>query len=336
VQVPYQGVTSIAPQGIPNPYIQWEETKKLQFGVDLGFLRDRILLSANYSRNRSSNQLLNYSLPITTGVGSIITNFPATIENTAWEFSANTDNIHSENFKWTSNFNLTIPKNKLVAFPNIQTSTYNSSLIVGQPFTIVKLFPLHGVDPAKGAYLFNDAKGNLTSTPQNPVDATVVINTSPKFYGGLQNTISYKGFELNFLFQFVKQVGTNYALGNMPGKFNINQPDYVLSRWRKPGDVVPIARYSSNFDLFLNKTYATLLSDGVWADASYIRLKNLSLSWQLPKTALQKLHLTNLRLYTQGQNLLTITNYKGLDPENLSTISLPMLRMVTVGIQATL
>jgi hypothetical protein len=116
--------------------------------------------------------------------------------------------------------------------------------------------------------------------------------------------------------------------------FNFNQPDYVLSRWRKPGDVTSIARYNSNFDLYNNNVSAEG-SDVAWGDASYIRLKNLSLSWQLPQAALQKLHLKNLRLYTQGQNLLTITNYKGLDPENLSTSSLPMLRMVTVGIQAT-
>lgn len=335
VQVPYQGVTSIAPVGIPNPYLQWEETKKLQFGLDLGFFKDRILLSANYNRNRSSNQLLSYALPATTGVGSIITNFPATIENTAWEFSVNTDNIHSGNFKWTSNFNLTIPKNKLVSFPNIETSTYNSSLIVGEPFTIVKLYHFMGVDPTTGAYGFSDSKGNLTASPQNPADKTVALNTAPKFYGGLQNSISYKGFELSFLFQFVKQIGTNYAFGFRPGRYNLNQPDYVLSRWRKPGDVTKIQRYNSNFDLFDAYTNVTQ-SDGVWTDASYIRLKNLSLSWQLPKAALQKLHLKDFRLYTQGQNLLTITNYKGLDPENLSTTSLPILRMITVGVQATL
>jgi TonB-linked SusC/RagA family outer membrane protein len=335
IQVPYQEVFSIAPQGIPNPYIQWEETKKLQFGLDLGFFKDRILISANYNRNRSSNQLLSYDLPITTGVGSIITNFPATIENTAWEFSVNTDNIHSGNFKWTSNFNLTIPKNKLVAFPNIETSTYNSSLIVGESFTIVKLYHFMGVDPEKGGYVFSDNKGNLTSIPQNPADKTIALNTSPKFYGGLQNTISYKGFELNFLFQFVKQIGTNYAFGFRPGRFNLNQPDYVLSRWRKPGDVTTIQRYNSNFDLF--SSYTNIMqSDGAWSDASYIRLKNLSMAWQMPQAVVQKLHLKNLRLYTQGQNLLTITNYKGLDPENLSTTSLPMLRVITVGLQITL
>jgi hypothetical protein len=99
---------------------------------------------------------------------------------------------------------------------------------------------------------------------------------------------------------------------------------------------IKVLSFNSNFDLFSSYTNVASISDGVWTDASYIRLKNLSLSWQLPQAALRKLHLTNLRLYTQGQNLLTITNYKGLDPENLSTTSLPMLRMVTVGIQATL
>lgn len=330
VQVPYQGTSSTAPVGIPNPYIQWEETKKIQTGLDLGFFNDRILLTTNYIRNRSSNQLLDYSLPFITGVGRIVTNLPATIENTAWEFSVNTDNVRSGNFKWTSNFNLTIPKNKLVSFPNLETTAYKTIYIIGKPITLVQLYRFMGADPTTGAYVFSDSHGNLTSSPQYPVDATIVRNTAPKLYGGLQNSISYKGFELDFLFQFVKQIGTDYSFGILPGTFNLNQPSYVLSRWRSPGDVTNIQRYNSDYSLF-DSYYNGAGSDAAWADASYIRLKNLSFSWQLPQPLLRKLHLQNLRLYINGQNLLTITKYKGLDPENLSTTSLPMLRVITVG-----
>src|SRR5207244_2033054 len=89
--VPYQGANGLAPNGLPNPFLQWEETRKLQFGLDLGFLKDRILFNSGYFLNRSSNQLLGYALPYVTGFGSINSNFPATVENSGWEFSLNTE-----------------------------------------------------------------------------------------------------------------------------------------------------------------------------------------------------------------------------------------------------
>lgn len=341
--VPYQDVTGLYTADYPNPYLQWEQTRKLQVGLEAGILSDRILLNLTYYHNRSSNQLQSYTLPILTGSTGITINFPATIQNSGWEISLNTTNIQNKNgVNWNSAANLTLPKNKLIAYDNLEQSSLATTYIVGKPFTIVRLFHSSGVDPATGDYRFLDSKGNYTSYPAYPDDATVLINSTPKFYGGIQNNISYKGWSLDFLFQFVKQVAVNYGLGDQPGRFNSsatsfsvrgNQPVSVLDRWQKPGDNRPIQRFSTTL---LFPYYNALNSDGAYSDASYIRLKNLSLSWQFPSSWLQKAKLQQARLFAQGQNLLTFTKYDGLDPESRSSTSIPPLRVWTLGVQIVL
>jgi len=346
VAAAYQGATALAPASLPNPYLQWEETRKLQFGLDLGFFKDRLLLNANYYRNRSSNLLQGYALPILTGFPDIQINFPATIQNTGWEFTINTRNFEGKDFSWSSNINLTVPANKLIAFPNLETSSFASVYVIGQPVTIVKVFHLVGVDPATGLYRFTDKGGNpITPLPNISTDRTTLVNTEPKFYGGFQNNFRYKGFELDVLFQFTKKTAANYLLGTGPGVFfsdNIfgmlaNQPVDVLGRWRKPGDIADFQKFPGAFSspAYTRHVYATL-SDRSLSDASYIRLKNLSLSWQLPEAWRQKVHLQYVRIYVQAQNLLTITDYKGRDPEQPNVIFLPPLRVMTLGLQVGL
>jgi len=338
VGVPYQGATGLLPTGLPNPYIEWEETKKAEVGVELGLFHDRILVSTNYYHNRSSNELLPYALPNITGFSSISTvNFPATVENTGLEFTLTTSNIKNQTFGWTTNFNLTVPRNELIAFPSLSTSSYANVYVVGKPITLVKVFRFAGVNLTTGLFQFLDQKGNTTSSPNASTDNTAIVNMAPEFYGGFDNAFSYKGFELDFLFQFVRQVGRNdlFGIGNGVGLVNTNEPTWVLGRWQKSGDVSAIQRYSSNFNYF-TQLYDARGSNAGITDASYVRLKNLSLSWQIPASWKGKMHLGNGRLYLQAQNLLTLTNYKGLDPETRSSNVLPPLRIITVGAQITL
>lgn len=336
--VPYQGISSLTPAGLPNAYLQWEETKKMQFGLDLGLFKDRIVLTANYANNRSSDQLLQYLLPSITGFTNVLENFPATVQNTDWEFVLRTSNIKTKKFTWTSDLNLTIPENKLVAFPNLSTSTYAGSLIVGKPLGSIKAYHFDGVNPQTGEYQFLDYKGNTTSTPNYLTDRTVLININPRIYGGFRNTFSYNGIQLDFLFQFVKQRAINsdyFGLNQLPGYKLLNQPVSVLNRWQAPGDNTTIQRYNSNRSLFTQ--YSDVKSsDAGFSDASYIRLKNLSLSYELPSSWKRKASLQNCRIYVQGQNLFTITKYHGLDPETQSLTSLPPLRVITVGFQVGL
>ena len=132
-------------------------------------------------------------------------------------------------------------------------------------------------------------------------------------------------------------MANNYFLGDNPGTFFIsttNQPTSVLDRWRTVGDLSKVAKFRTvGGQQDINNAYG---SDIMYSDASYLRLKNLSLSWQIPKAWRNAGHLQNARIYMQGQNLFTITKYKGLDPETRSSATLPPLKILTVGIQITL
>ncbi len=337
VNSPYQGITSLSPGGLPNPDLQWEETRKLQIGMDFGFWQDRLVINATWVCNRSSNQLLEYSLPYITGFTSYYVNFPATIQNRNWEFAVTGKIVQKRNFSWTSNANLTIPKNKLLSFPGLSTSTYANILVIGEPVDVFSYYHYIGVAPGSGDYLFADKNGHPILEPNLATDRSILISKFPKFYGGFQNNLAYKGFQLDFLFQFVKQIGYNdIAIWNgsrYPGMFtrgNSNQPVTVLDRWQKSGDKPAVARFRTGV------ISSILDSDRRYADASYVRLKNLALSWGVSQKWADKAHFRSFRIYMHGQNLWTITKYKGLDPETKSMTSLPPLRVLTIGVQAGL
>jgi TonB-dependent starch-binding outer membrane protein SusC len=344
-QKPYQNSYGLTPSNLPNPYLQWEETRKLSVGLDLGFLNDRIILNIVHFSNRSSNQLVNYDLPIVTGFGGITQNLDALIQNSGWEFVLNTVNTRSRNFTWSSSLNITLNRNKLLAFPDLANSSYVAEYEIGQPVNVNKRFSFVGVDPETGVYLVRDKHGKATTTPiflfQPDTDANVVLNGhTPLFYGGFQNSLTYKGFEMDFVFQFVKQRSYYNRVGLYPGAFYGtspygNQPSWVLDRWQKPGDIATTQKYTTSF-WNLNTLDNAAFSDGSIADGSYIRLKNASLSWQLPDRLKKAAHLQNLKLFFHGQNLLTITNFKGLDPETKHYGSLPPLRVLTFGMKITL
>jgi TonB-linked SusC/RagA family outer membrane protein len=331
---PYLGGNGLRPQDLPNPYLQWEETRKFQPGAEFGFLKNRILVNATYFLNRSSNQLLSQALPGTAGRTTLPINLPAKLENSGWEFSLNIVPIQSKVFTWSAIFNLTTQKNRLVEFPDLSISTYKNDLIVGEPVNLLRKYRFSGVDPNTGLYQFTDSKGVISSSmPMTSDNQYVILDPNPRYYGGIQNSFSYKRIQLNILLQFAKQIGQNYLLGNQPGRYNNNQPITVRDRWQKAGDVKDIQRYST-FNLG-GPIFTSLLlsnqSDITFSDASYIRVKNIDLSWQLPDRWLNAAKIASAKIYFQAQNLLTITGYEGMDPENRSITSLPPLKVLTFG-----
>lgn len=335
--VPYQNINTLVAWGLPNAALEWEETRKMQLGIDLGFVKDRVLISTTYSRNRSSNQLLDYVLPSITGFLQVTDNFNATVENKSLEISLSTENVKTKNVVWRTSFNMTIPKNELISFPDIENSSYNSTLFVGYPLSTQRWYRFAGVNPDNGVYQFADKDGSPSPIPS--LDNTVLINTLPKFYGGLQNNFRYKNFELDFLFQFTKQLANNYlARGGVAGRLlsgNGNQRKFVLDRWQKAGDNTIVPKFTQGTSLNTPQRYASS-SNFSFTDASYIRLKNISLSWTAPEKVHRKLSMQNLRLFIHAQNLLTFTKYLGMDPENASPDALPPLRIVTIGLRCTL
>lgn len=294
----YQGIIGLAPTRITNLYLQWEETKKLQLGLEIGFIKDKILFTANYNQNRSSNQLLQNELTSITGFLSIARNFPAVVQNSGWEFTLNTVNIKTKHFYWATNFNITVPKNQLLSYFG---QDKNENIGIGQPLSAVRYYKYAGVNDTTGKYQFIDSKGNYTTSPSDPIDRTVIVNFDPKFYGGIQNSLTYKGLSLDFFFLFTKRSAIdNLTYGNnnlayYPGVFNSgvsNQVTAVLNRWQKPGDKATVQPFSAGNNVNLNNLKN---SDAIYTDGSYIRLKNVSFSWQLPQSWRKTLHFQNAK-----------------------------------------
>jgi TonB-linked SusC/RagA family outer membrane protein len=328
----YQGISGLNPKQLFNPNYSWETNKKFESAVELSFLNDRIMFTGAYYINRSSNQLVGYRLPWTTGFSSVQSNLNATVENRGIEISVNAINIKSKNFRWSTSLNLTFPKNKLVNYPNLAGTSYSTTYVVGQPLSILFVYDQKGVNPQNGIYDVVDIDGNGLL---NQLDKTSYLFLGPKCYGGFQNILNYKSFQLDALLQFVKQDGRNY-LGEFttPGT-GFNQPTEVLSRWQNLGDDKPIQKFSSgvvaiNSQAFSNYRESTALV----SDASFIRLKNVSLSYRFNEEMNKRLGVQHSKVFIQGQNLVTITKYKGLDPESQG-MRLPPLRWLTMGVQLT-
>ncbi|WP_315815396.1 hypothetical protein [Paraflavitalea speifideaquila] len=223
-------------------------------------------------------------MPTTTGFISVISNFPATLQNTSWEFQINSDNIKNKSFKWSTNANLTIPRNKLLKFQNLEKSTY-SYLIIGKSINTARAYTSTGVDPTTGKYIFVSVEGNPTFSPDYATDRTYIYNPDIKFYGGLENNIRFNNVELSFLFQYVKQIAPTFFNDVIPGNFNSgygNQSTSVLDRWQKVGDNSKYQRFSTNSNVgdALSNYRNSNLAIG---DASFLRLKNVSLYWTIPK-----------------------------------------------------
>lgn len=332
--VAYQGISALSNGGVPNPYLQWESTRKMQVSLDLGFLDNRILFNSTYFLHRSSNQLVNYTLPSLTGFGSYMRNFPATIQNNGWELSGNFQPIRGKNSNWKFNINFYIPRNKLISFPNIENSPYYLTYIVGQSITSQRLYAFAGVDPQTGLYQFYDYKGNLTLSPNYQTDVTRVINTAPNYTAGFSNSFSYKGFNLDFLLQLNKQWVSSFKFGNyIPGIMK-NQPTTILNRWRNPGDVKDVQKVSSNIAGNESSQYFYAVgSDGNYMNCMYLRIKNVSVSWGIPQYWCNKNKIEYARLFINAQNLYTFTNFIGADPETGYSSVLPPLKTITFGIQ---
>jgi TonB-linked SusC/RagA family outer membrane protein len=333
----YNGIPGLSPTALYNPEYNWEVNKKLEAAMELGFVQNRLMVDMAYYRNRSDNQLLRYILPSQTGFNAVVRNFPGLVQNSGWEFSVTSKNMVSKALSWSTSFNLSIPKNVLLSFPGLATSSYASRYIEGKSLTVIRAYKYLGLDPTTGLYMLEDVNNDGRFT--TAADYQVFGNLDPKFTGGLQNTVVYRAFSLSFFFQFNRQTGTDYRkqLGSArPGRI-INQPTIVLGRWRKPGDISEIQKFSaaSSGDVPNNAAYFNSSNES-FADASYVKLRNVSLSYNLPSRWLGKSTSRSCMLYLQGQNLATITKYKGSDPETQNFYALPPMRTIVGGIQVNL
>lgn len=323
----YDGTTLLTPSGVFNPLFGWEENNKLEAALELGFFNDRVMINTSWYRNRSSNQLVGIPLAATTGFSELIGNFDATVENSGLEVDLRTINLNGKKFQWSTTFNLTVPKNKLVKYDGLETSTFADTYIIGKPLTIVKLYHALGVDPETGIYQCEDYNGDGDISSLG--DRQWVEDLAPKFYGGMGNTFRYGKISLDFFLQFKKQKAYNeLSFVATPGS-RVNAPVALFDRWQQPGDTNPIQKASGGLSLGEDTGAFQKRSNAAVSDASFARLRNISLSYAIPNLE----DGLDINVYLQGQNLLTLTSYKGPDPEQPSNTRLPQLRRLTLGIQ---
>lgn len=323
----YNGTIGLQPASLFNPDFAWEVNKKLEAALEIGFLKDRLFLTVAWYRNRSSNQLVGIPMPATTGFSSLQANLSAEVENSGWEFTFRSVNLNSKNFQWITSINLTSSRNKLLSFPSLSGSTYSQRYRIGEPLNIKLLYNYKGIDPTTGVYLYSDLNidGRITAAG----DRQIVTDLNPDYFGGFQNQLSYKGIKLDFLFQFVKQKNFKYSVGSAGQMYN--QLERVEDSWKAPGDSAAYQIYTAGYNaaaLTAGSRFGE--STGAVGDASFVRLKNISLSYDLPLDLK-----TQCRIMIQAQNLLTITGYKDGDPEFITSGYLPPLKVITAGLQLT-
>lgn len=303
---------AFTPTQIENKDLKWELTSTLDVGLELSLFDSRVDLNVGYFIKNTEDLLFFSPLPQTTGFNGVWDNI-GDIENKGLEIELGGTVVNtSSGFNWRLNGNVSFLKNKVVSLvnPNLVRSGFASIYQVGLPLNTFYGMKFLGVDPATGESIFQDTNGDGVV---NLNDETVIGDHQPEYLGGITNTFSFKGLTLDVFFQFVQGVdvyNNTLQFTNNPGA-NWAMSSEMRRRWRQPGDITDIPKAFTSANVGLNQTdNSRYLSDG-----SYMRLKNITLSYDIPKEVLSKIKLRSARVYATSQNLLTFTRYNGVDPE---------------------
>ncbi|MBS1742795.1 MAG: TonB-dependent receptor [Bacteroidetes bacterium] len=310
-KVNYAGNPGLSLNSPGNPNLQWEQKASFNFGIEFGILKNRVSGSVEFYNDKTTN--LFYSLPVsqTTGFTTQISN-AGSLRNRGIELQLKIVPVKTKQFSWTIDGNFTYNKNTVLSLPN-GTDTVNfgsTTLKIGMPANTFYLVKYAGVDPATGNPLYYTKDGKGTTQVYDPGDRVFFGTADAPYYGGITNTFNYKGIELEvfWIYSFGNEIYNNDRL-------NVENPAYLVSglskdllrEWRNPGDITNIP--SANSDYQLGNTNYFLENGGFW------RLRNIRLSYDIPKSFLGKSTINSLRVFVQGQNLYTYTKYRGYDPE---------------------
>ena len=327
----YNSYVPLNPVGPSDSMLQWQVNKKLELAASFSFLNDQISFEVSWYRNRCKNQLVSFPLPAFTGFTSVTSNSPASVENTGWEFVGNGKIIYNEKIKLTAKLNIGINRNRLRAYPNFSQSPYANTLAIGKPLNIARYLHSTGVDPQNGKYTFEDINSDtIISINPGISDDRLIYNLTPKYDGGFTIDFSYKNWSISTFCYFKKQLGRSALTSTgIPGTTN-NQPVSVLNRWQKVGDKTSVGKLSTISSSNVNNYF--YYSDANLVDASFVRLQNVMLSYELIRQLKNKLKVNSCKIYLQGQNLFLLTNYIGIDPEVQNFGGLPRPRIITAGL----
>jgi TonB-linked SusC/RagA family outer membrane protein len=326
----YPGYT---PNRLSNNNLGWESTKSLSIGLEFGILKNRIEGTVDYYSSKTSDLLLNRAISSVHGFTSILQNIGKTA-NKGIEVGITTRNLDLKDFKWNTSINFSANKNKIVDLYGNGKDDLGNQWFIGQPIRVNYGLLYDGIyrsaeevaasnqpKAQPGWVKVKDANGdNILNTAS---DRLIIGQLDPKFSWGFTNNFSYKGLSLMVFFQ-----GTTGVTKQNPFEddnvFSGTKRNTTKKDWWSPTN--------PNGTHFSNDANANILGVSFYENADFVRLKDISLSYQIPNQLLQKASISNLKIYVTGRNLATITKYAGLDPEFTNQYGIPLQREITLGI----
>jgi TonB-linked SusC/RagA family outer membrane protein len=334
------------PATISNEDLKWETTTQFNAGFDVALFDFRINLTGDFYYKRTQDLLINIDLPRSTGFQSGIQNL-GEVENMGWELSIRSYNIQKEKFSWSSQFNVSANRNKVldiggedqVIFAGeIPESGFSVIVQEGLPLGTFYGYKSLGVNPEDGDIVFEDLDGDGVITEN---DRTIIGDANPDFILGFTNTFTFGGFTLDILLQStIGNDAFNATRIETEGMFSVKNGSLAtLDRWQNPGDITRMPRA-----VFGDPNDNSRISDRFIEDGSFLRIRNITVSYNLPASITEKIKIQGLSIYASGQNIWTLSSYSGYDPEvnrdGGSAISqgidygtYPQARIITGGIK---
>ena len=336
----YSGKPSPWESTLGNEELTWEKNYALNLGLDIG-LFSRVNVSLDWYTRTTKDLLMSKQLNSISGFSSLLTNV-GQMRNTGVELEVRSNNIKTKDFSWTTAFNLSHNKNKILKLADLPWFVDGRYVRKeGYPFNTIYLREYAGVDPETGSALYydnqQDENGNYTKnkvTDPGQASPIPLKDITPTISGGFMNTFNYKfidlSFNLSYSFGGYSYDNASYILQDDGYSVISNKSTEQRRRWQKPGDITDVPRF-----VYGNKKGGNYNSSRAIHSTDHIRLKSLILGLNAPKAWLQKLGIGNARIYFSGTNLLTWAAYDQYDPEMSGVVGFytPPLKTYAFGLE---
>ncbi|MGZ5246664.1 MAG: SusC/RagA family TonB-linked outer membrane protein [Flavitalea sp.] len=342
-------VNTIYANRLANRGLKWESTTAFNIGIDFGFFRNRISGNIDYYNSETRDLLLSRSIPVMNGFATVDANI-GKVHNTGWEVQLSTKNVETKDFSWSSGFNFWMNRNEIKSLygldgnkDGIEDDDVANSWFIGKSLGAIYDYTWDGIVQTEDtAYLriYGGRAGDIKFQDLNknnridPGDRSIVGYTKPNYTLSFANTFTYKNFELYFLFNTIRGGGNdNFYLAGNQYAINPNTLYSNIANWldkpywtaENPSNSIPRPNYSNTYGYRFSQRH------------DFIRLQDLSFSYRVNQKILDRTPIKNLRVYMAGKNLLTITDWDGLDPETATTFAsvngFPVFKTVTFGIE---
>jgi len=314
----YNKIPGSGPSSVGNSNLTWEQNKPFDVGIELGVLKNRLSIEADYYIRTTTQLLQNVPLSLTSGFGSYPDNI-GTMENRGFEFTLNATPVITSTFRWDLSFNIAFNKNKVTALNN-NADIINLPYIirVGQDVQSIYTFIWAGADPQTGNPLwYKDGTKKATTSDVTQVQNAIIGSASPKGFGGFTTSLTWKDITLSaqLNYQYGNLVFNTWGfLNESDGAFfSLNQDQKVFDRrWKKAGDKTDVPQYIAG-----NQSQSNTTSSRYFYKGDFIRLRNVVLSYNIPKKILSRIKMDNIQVYVRGTNLWTKAFDKDItfDPE---------------------